>query len=257
MMEDDFTATHIYPSPRYTHFAMSSNLLRNGTNVFAAKVQLHRYSLNKVDFHVISHLIGITKLRQVSPFYHIKATSDYAHANFVVNNYQNIHYTWNGKNNGSIFTIEPFRAHSYINTVEVTRSVNCIPDSIEIWGVFGDIEQEGSFVFRETLLLKERLLNWEHRNTIPFSINSQYAGYRGYLVRFGTGISAADCVHIERIEFYTSKQVNCLFEGSVVSIGEMVRFGCGQGELGVITQECLQTSSGSSWGEPSSYCCMY
>lgn len=254
---NEVPATNIFSSPRYTRFSVSSNILRNGTNVLAAEIHLHTYSPNKVDFNVIAHLIGITKLRQVSPFPIIKATSDYVHANHIVNSYNDLHYIWSGRNNGSLITLEPFLTHSYVNTVELTRSVNCIPSGIEIWGLFGDFEEEGNFVFRETLLKQDHLLNWEHRSTIELKINSQYAGYRGYQIRFNTGISAADCIHIEHINFFASKQVNCIYHQNVINIGDFVRYSCNQNYYGIISKACVQTGTGSSWGEPTEYCCIY
>lgn len=253
--EDDY-ATNIYGFPRYIRLALSTGLLQNGTNIFCARIHTHPYSLNKVDFNVVAHLIGSTKLLQTAPFPVIQATSDYAHANQIVNNYGDSHFFWSGRTNGSILSMEPFQGRSYINKVEITRSIDCIPDWIEIWGIFGDYEEEGSVVNRKTLLLQNRVLNWQ-RHTIEFTLNSRFAGYRGYQVMFGRKVGAANCVHIQQIDFYASKQVSCIRDSNVVSPGDSLRTRCPAGWVGVITQDCLQTGAGSSWGEAVSYCCTY
>ena len=90
-------ATNIYGFPRYIRLAVSTGLLQNGTNIFCARIHLHPYSLNKVDFNVVAHLIGSTKLLQTAPFPVIQATSDYAHANKIVNNYGDSQYFWSGQ----------------------------------------------------------------------------------------------------------------------------------------------------------------
>ena len=74
---------------------------------------------------------------------------------------------------------------------------------------------------------------------------------------FNTGISAADCIHIEHINFFASKQVNCIYNQNVINIGDFVRYSCDQNYYGIISKACVQTGTGSSWGEPTEYCCMY
>lgn len=253
-LNTEYPATKIFPFPRYTRFSVSSNLLQNGTNVFAARIQLHKYSSTNVNFNVIAHLIGNTILRQVASFPIVRATGDYFHANAIVNNYRDFRYYWSGRNHGSIITMDPLLARSYVDTVEITRSVDCLPRSVEIWGLFGDYEDDGNFVFRETLLLKENVLTWGQQSSIPLRISSRLAGYRGYQVRFGTGVASADCIHVKRLDFYASKQVNCVSDNTIVSIGDTLRTHCPGGDIGVLTRECLQTGSGGSWSAPSLYC---
>ena len=234
---------------------MSAGILQNGTNVFAAQVHLHPYSLTKVEFHVVAHLIGNTRMRPVTPFPVVRSSRDYLHANSIVNNNRDYHYFWSGYRNSSILTMAPFSGRSYVNQVKITRSTDCIPDSVEIWGIFGDYEEDSTFVYRKTLLLQNRQLVWR-RPTIELTINSRLAGYRGYEVRFNRAMTSADCVQVRSIDFSVSKQVTCVLGSNVINIGDSLRSACPAGSVGVVTRECLQTGSGSSWGESIHYCCM-
>ena len=249
-----FAATNLFHYPLSRQYSFSSNLLQNGTNVFAVKIHVHKLSSLNIHFHILANLLSVTKLYQIAPFPSVTATNDFYHANTIVNNYRDYNYFWSGKHMDSIYSYESFSGYSYINTIQITRLNECVPERVRVWGIFGDYE-EGSQFLSHTSLLLESELPLSKGKVIDLPINSDSLGYRGYRLQFLKSVASADCLQLHAITFYTKKEVSCREGGVNVNIGDSLRKPCQDDKIGVVVQKCTQTSSGSEWSDPISYCC--
>lgn len=62
------SATHLSSSPLLHTISLSSSFMRNGTNLFAAEIHRHCYSLTKIEFFVNAQIFGTPLIRQINPF---------------------------------------------------------------------------------------------------------------------------------------------------------------------------------------------
>ena len=142
----------------------------------------------------------------------------------------------------------------YANVLSVTRSSNCFPSRVRVWGLMTDYEIGGILESTEIPLLDKVVSSWEHVKRMEFKMEGQSIGYRGYRITLSKGVSGANCVHLEGIDFLTTKRLHCMFEGNEVEIGDVVRTSCGAEEMGVRAQECIRTNTGAQLSAVVSYC---
>ena len=138
----------------------------------------------------------------------------------------------------------------------LTRSTNCYPQRIRVLGLITDYEIGGILESTEIPLLDKLINSWEHVKQMELKMEGQFIGYRGYTVQMSKGVSSANCIHIEGINFMATKQLHCLYNHNEVEIGDVVRTSCGAGMMGVRTQECVRTITGAKLSEMVSYCRM-
>lgn len=50
--------------------------MRNGTNLFAAEIHRHFFSLSKIEFFVTTQVFGTPLIRQINPFPVVKTSRD-------------------------------------------------------------------------------------------------------------------------------------------------------------------------------------
>ena len=173
-----------------------------------------------------------------------------------MNNYDDTFYFWSGKNNDYIEYTLALQHQEFANVLGLTRSTNCYPQRIRVLGLITDYEIGGILESTEIPLLDKLINSWEHVKQMELKMEGQFIGYRGYTVQMSKGVSSANCIHIEGINFMATKQLHCLYNHNEVEIGDVVRTSCGAGMMGVRTQECVRTITGAKLSEMVSYCRM-
>lgn len=83
----------------------------------------------------------------------------------------------------------------------LTRSTNCYPQRIRVLGLITDYEIGDDLESTEIPLLDKLINSWEHVKQMELKMEGQFIGYRGYTVQMSKGVSSANCIHIEGINF--------------------------------------------------------